>query len=64
MIGERDFKNDTHLVGKFTISNIRKDLAGIVEFEEIFELDINNILKFTAIEIGKFEYNIEKIGEI
>ena len=54
MRGERDFKNDTHLVGKFTISNIRKDLAGIVEFEEIFELDINNILKVTAIEIGKF----------
>ena len=54
MRGERDFKNDTHLVGKFTISNIRKDLAGIVEFEEIFELDINYILKVTAIEIGKF----------
>jgi hypothetical protein len=38
MIGEREFTKGTHFVGKFTISNIRKDLAGIVEFEEISEI--------------------------
>ena len=49
---EREFTKDNHFLGKFTISNIRKDLAGKVEFEETFELDINNILKVTAREIG------------
>ena len=58
--GEREFTKDNHFLGKFTISNIRKDLAGKVEFEETFELDINNILKVTAREIGN-DKNIKEL---
>ena len=58
--GEREFTKDNHFLGEFTISNIRKDLAGKVQIEAIFELDINNILKVTAIEIGN-DKNIKEL---
>ena len=51
--GERELTKDNHFLGKFTIDGIRKAPAGEVSFEETFELDINNILKVTAKEIGR-----------
>ncbi len=51
--GERELTKDNHFLGKFTIDGIRKAPAGEVSFEETFELDINNLLKVTAREIGR-----------
>ena len=50
--GERELTKDNHFLGKFTIDGIRQAPAGEVSFEETFELDINNLLKVTAREIG------------
>jgi len=48
--GERPQVKDCNLLGKFTVYNLPKAPAGVVQIEETFEIDENGILKVSAIE--------------
>lgn len=50
--GERAMYKDNHLLGQFTVSNIRQAPKGEVSFETTFEIDVNGILTVTALEKG------------
>ena len=50
--GERAMYKDNHLLGQFTVSNIRQAPKGEVSFETTFEIDVNGILTVTAQEKG------------
>ena len=50
--GESEYSKRNHLLGKFTLENIRKAKGGDVKVEVTFELDINSILKVTGVEVG------------
>lgn len=50
--GERAMYNDNHLLGQFTMSNIRQAPKGEVSFECTFDIDVNGILTVTSVEKG------------
>ncbi len=43
---------DNHQLGTFTLHNIRKAPKGEVKLDVIFDIDVNGILKVTAVEKG------------
>lgn len=50
--GEREIAEDNKLLGKFTLTNIRKAPKGIARIEVSFSIDINGILTVTAIDLS------------
>ena len=50
--GERVMYQDNHLLGQFTMTNIRQAPKGDVSFEVTFDIDVNGILTVTALEKG------------
>jgi len=50
--GERVLTRDNHQLGTFTLNNIRKGKKGEIKLEVTFDIDVNGILKVSAVETG------------
>lgn len=50
--GERDFTKQNHSLGKFELSGIPPAPRGVPQIEVSFELDVNGILKVSAVDKG------------
>lgn len=50
--GEREIAEENKLLGKFTLTDIRKAPKGMPRIEVVFSVDINGILTVTAIDLS------------